>query len=71
MQRCSLPEVDRLTGHSYGRGALPDYRAESYDVYVWAEDLAWTMAFTHEESLGLGPYFSRREWVVPSRRPKR
>ena len=32
-----------------------------------------TMAFTHEESLELGPYFSRREWVEdqPPGHPRR
>lgn len=40
----------------------PSFRQEYGDVYVFPEDLSWTMAFTHEESLGLGPYFSRREW---------
>lgn len=62
-----LPVV-RLTG-----GALPDFRTEREDVYVGPEDLAWTMAFTHEESLGLGPYFCRRDWVVaePRSLPRR
>ena len=50
---------------------LPELRALSarcLDVLVWPEDRSWTMAFTHEESLGLGPYFSRREWLAaPSR----
>jgi len=34
------------------------------DVYVTPPDFAWTMAFTHEQDAGLGPYFARREWVV-------
>jgi hypothetical protein len=32
------------------------------DVYVFPPDFSWTMAFTHEYRLGLGPYFARREW---------
>ena len=70
-ESAKLPAV-RLTG-----GRLPDFGSACVDAYVWPEDLAWTMAFTHEESLGLGPYFCRREWVVaepPARhrgRPKR
>ena len=32
------------------------------DIHVFSNDLAWTMAFTHEFSMGLGPYFARREW---------
>src|SRR5437660_1294876 len=64
-----LPAV-RLQG-----GELPSFRVEADDVYVWPPDLSWTMAFTHEEDLGLGPYFSRQEWVasgpgrVAGRRP--
>ncbi len=48
-------------------GTLPNFRPECDDVLVWPDDLSWTMAFTHEESLGLGPYYCRREWVVPAR----
>ncbi len=43
-------------------GTLPNLRPTGLDVYVWPDDLAWTMAFTHEDGL-FGPYFSRREWV--------
>lgn len=52
------PESDRLEAVRLHGGRLPTFRGD--DVYVWPPDLAWTMAFTHEESLGLGPYFSRR-----------
>ena len=41
----------------------PDLRQLELDVYVSPEGLAWTMAFTHEASSGLGPYFSRAEWL--------
>jgi hypothetical protein len=27
------------------------------DLYVFPEDMKWTMCFTHEHSMGLGPYF--------------
>jgi hypothetical protein len=47
---------------------LPDFRSMNKDMYVWPSDLAWTMAFTHEESIGMGPYFCRREWVVAGSR---
>lgn len=47
----------------------PSFRQESGDVYVFPEDLSRTVAFTHEESMELGPYFSRREWVED--RPRR
>ena len=58
------PESQRIPAVRLTGGRLPDFRAEGDDVYVWAEDLTWTMAFTHEESMGLGPYFCRQEWVV-------
>ena len=29
------------------------------DCYVFSDDLGWTMAFTHEQESGLGPYFVR------------
>jgi hypothetical protein len=31
------------------------------NMSVFAEDISWSMAFTHE---GLGPYFSRAEWIT-------
>jgi Domain of unknown function (DUF4275) len=43
---------------------LPQFLGSGLDVLVWPEDLSWTMAFTHEEGW-CGPFFSRREWVVP------
>jgi hypothetical protein len=64
-----LPAV-RLTGER-----LPSFERHIADVYIWPEDLAWTMAFTHEASTGLGPYFSRCEWMDlpgdPSAQPQR
>jgi hypothetical protein len=63
------PESPRVPAVQLVGGELPDFRSECADVYVWPEDLAWTMGFTHEESWGLGPYFCRREWVgSPTRR---
>jgi hypothetical protein len=44
-------------------GGWPNFRRFMIDVYVWPEDVGWTMVFTHEESIGIGPYFCRREWV--------
>ncbi len=52
------PESGRLEAVRLHGGTPPGFRGG--DVYVWPPDLAWSMAFTHEESLGLGPYFSRR-----------
>lgn len=42
---------------------LPDFSHRGADLLVAPPDLSWTMAFTHEESLDIGPYFSRREWL--------
>lgn len=28
------------------------------DIYVFPRSFEWSMAFTHEASLGLGPYFA-------------
>ena len=58
------PESEELPAVRLHGGGLPDFREEVDDVSVWPLDLAWTMAFTHEESIGLGPYFSRREWLL-------
>jgi len=46
---------------------LPDFSLElsnigCIDLYVFPEDLSWTMAFTHEESIDMGPYFAMKEW---------
>jgi hypothetical protein len=57
------PEVPALPAVRLLDADLRDFRPINEDVYVWPSDLAWTMAFTHEESIGMGPYFCRREWV--------
>jgi hypothetical protein len=59
------PEANEFPAVRLQGGNLPSFRAEAGDVYVWPIDLAWTMAFTHEESLDLGPFFARREWMIP------
>lgn len=58
-----VPEDSGLEAVFLRASRLPDFRPYRGDVIVWPDTLAWTMAFTHEESLGLGPYFSRREWI--------
>lgn len=60
------PEREEFPAARVIGGTLPDYCLKSEDIYVWPIDLGWTMAFTHEESIGLGPYFSRCEWVQES-----
>jgi len=57
------PERTELPAVSVDRGELPAFRFQCEDILVWTPDLAWTMAFTHEDSVGLGPYFCQREWV--------
>jgi hypothetical protein len=47
----------------HGKDRRPYFGGIYADVYIWPPDLSWTMAFTHEQESGLGPYFSRREWV--------
>lgn len=44
-----------------GRGSPP--MLSGSDTLVFPLNLAWTMAFTHEDNW-LGPYFSRHEWVL-------
>jgi hypothetical protein len=58
-----VPEGMNLPAVRLQARRLPSFRASREDLYVSPADLSWTMAFTHEESLGLGPYFSRREWM--------
>jgi hypothetical protein len=41
---------------------LPRLAALSQDLIVVPTTFAWTMVFTHETSMGLGPYFTRAEW---------
>lgn len=63
-----VPEAEELPALRIdlprGKSGLPDFGAIYGDVYLWPPDLCWTMAFTHEQESGLGPYFSRREWVM-------
>lgn len=63
------PTNSQLPPASMLANALPSLEVLTLDVLVWPTDLSWTVAFTHEASLGLGPYFARRDWVS-SLRPK-
>jgi hypothetical protein len=47
-------------------GELPDLQTLGDEICGWPNDLARTMAFTPETDWGLGPYFCRRGWIVPS-----
>ncbi len=46
-------------------GSLPDLSPLRQDVHVFPVTLSWTMSFTHEHDLGLGPYFARSEDALP------
>src|SRR5689334_2295702 len=49
-----------------GDGTLPDLSAfAERDLFVAPPDLSWTMVHTHEDHALGGPYFVRREWLVP------
>ena len=65
------PEDGRSPAWKLTDGNLPDFRKWGGDVYVWPDDLSWTMAFTHEGGLGLGPYFSQMEWAIACRTASR
>jgi hypothetical protein len=65
------PEDGRKPAWKLTDGNLPDFRKWGGDVYVWPDDLSWTMAFTHEGGLGLGPYFSQMEWAIACRTASR
>ena len=58
------PHDNRLSAYEIVGGHPPDFRTQGLDITIWSADLAWTMAFTHEDGW-LGPYFSRRVWVDP------
>lgn len=58
-----VPEDQGVPAYDMVVNALPYFTSIYGDVYVWPSDLSWTMAFTHEENDGVGPYFSRREWA--------
>jgi len=58
-----IPESEALPAFRLEAVALPALFSLGLDVHVFPPGLAWTMAFTHEMSVGQGPYFSRREWM--------
>jgi Domain of unknown function (DUF4275) len=54
---------DDIYAAGIGSGVrAPDFGDLGTDIYVFPEDLSWTMCFTHEDDSGIGPYFSRAEW---------
>jgi hypothetical protein len=55
-------EAEHLPSYSCVASSWPDFREWQLDLYVCPDSIEWTIAFTHEEGAGLGPYFSRAEW---------
>ncbi|MCP3138968.1 DUF4275 family protein [Pyxidicoccus xibeiensis] len=58
-----IPESEALPALRLEAHLLPDFISLRNEIHVFPPDLSWTMSFTHEMSIGLGPYFSRREWM--------
>ncbi len=59
-QKHEAPEyylMDNETGTVYVTKNRPE-SCELFDYYIFPKNLAWTMAFTHEDGL-CGPYFAR------------
>lgn len=61
-----VPEDERH--EAFACDVLLDFTECRTDILVFAPDLQWTIAFTHEQP-NLGPYFSRAR--VVHRRPVR
>jgi hypothetical protein len=53
---CSTPQIPAYTTI---KQALSLFR-ELSDVYIVAKDFSWTFVVTHEDSSGIGPFFSSR-----------
>ena len=60
-----IPEHAARHSFACRGGTLPDLLPLVEDILVFPEDLSWTMAFTHEVSWHLGPYFARYDWCAP------
>ena len=60
-----MPDADALPAFLLRGSRMPDLGLSRIDAWIAPTDLAWTLAFTHEDGALLpGPYFSRREWIV-------
>ena len=62
----ALPNL--ADGNGYRCEAKPFPDVGGLDAYITPIDFSWTMVFTHEEELSIGPFFTRAEW---SSRPTR
>ncbi|MEZ4223516.1 MAG: DUF4275 family protein [Polyangiaceae bacterium] len=58
----------RGEGPGFRAHGAHDFSGAGVDVYIFPEDLSWTMVFTHEDGW-LGPYFSKAAWVDPPSAP--
>ncbi len=58
-----IPQFKKFPAVRLHVQVLPEFPRT--DVYVFPENLSWTLAFTHEQSSGLGPYFSRQPVGAP------
>jgi hypothetical protein len=58
-----VPGNDSLSAYLCSSDLMSDFAIlPTIDIYIFHVDLDWTMVFTHEQDMGLGPYFSRRCW---------
>ncbi len=55
------PEDGRIPMYRCRGNTPPNFAPLETDIYVFPPDLSWTMAFTHEVSMHLGPYFALAE----------
>ena len=60
-----LPEEVQYPAYRVEGGKLPNLSDLGADMLVCPADYSWTMAFTHEQEFGWGPFFCRSEWAEP------
>ena len=41
---------------------FPDFSELCLDLYIFPDTIDWTMVFTHEENIGIGPFFALKDW---------
>ena len=61
------PKTSGDIAYEVWAGSIPDFTGLSHhiDFFVSPPDLSWTVIYTHEVDVFGGPFFTRREWVVP------
>ena len=58
------PKESYLPAIELSASTMPELRTLNHDILIWPSSFEWTIAYTHEDASGMGPFFCKREWIL-------